>query len=81
MTVIDFKTSSRIKTKDDIKSYFMQTSAYAVAFEERTSIPVSNMIVIMAVENEQPLIFVEKRNTWIDEFIKLRQEYRNWKGI
>ena len=81
IAVIDFKTSSRIKTKDDIKNYFMQTSAYAVAFEERTKIPVNNMIVIMAVENEQPLIFVEKRNTWIGEFIKLRQEYRNWKGI
>jgi nucleoid DNA-binding protein len=79
--LIDFKTSSKLKQRDWIHGYFMQTSAYAVAFEERTSIPVSNMIVIMAVENEQPLIFVEKRNTWIGEFIKLRQEYRNWKGI
>lgn len=40
MSVIDFKTSKRIKHIDDIHDYFMQCSAYAVAFEEMTCIPV-----------------------------------------
>jgi len=81
LSVIDFKTSSRRKEKNDIENYFMQTSAYAVAFEERTLIPVNNLVIIMAVENDNPIIFKEKRDNWINGFRKLRQEYKNIKGI
>ena len=80
LAVIDFKTSKRIKAKEDISGYFMQTSAYAVAFEERTGIPVSRLVIIMGVDDEQPIIFEEKRDTWVDSFISLREEYRRIKG-
>jgi hypothetical protein len=33
------------------------------------------------VDDEEPLVFVEKRNTWIDNFINLREEYRKAKSI
>ena len=58
----------------------MQTAAYAVAFEERTKIPVSNLVIIMAVAHDSTIIFEEKRDTWIDEFIDLRQQYREEHG-
>ena len=77
LSIIDFKTSSKIKTRDNIHGYFMQTSAYAVAFEERTGIPVGKLVIIMGVDNEDPLIFVEKRDDWIDGFCKLRAEYKS----
>ena len=81
LSVIDFKTSRRQKQRDDIHDYFMQCSAYAVAFEERTGVPASQLVIIMAVEDENPLIFVEKRDTWIKGFKNLREEYRRWKNI
>lgn len=81
LSVIDFKTSRRIKSKEDIPDYFMQCSAYAVAFEELTGIPVPQLVIIMGVDDEPCQIFVEKRNTWIGDFIALRQEYRKWKKI
>ena len=81
MSVIDFKTSAKIKTRDNIHGYFMQCSAYAVAFEERTGIPIGRLVVIMGVDNEDPLLFIEKRDTWIGEFRKLRLEYKNMKGV
>ena len=59
----------------------MQCSAYAVAFEERTGIPVGRLVVIMGVDNEDPLLFIEKRDTWIGEFRKLRLDYKNMKGV
>jgi hypothetical protein len=80
MSVIDFKTSRRKKGYEDIHDYFMQCSAYAVAFEERTGIPVPRLVILMAVDDEDPLIFVEKRDTWVNKFISLRQEYRKWKN-
>jgi genome maintenance exonuclease 1 len=81
MSVIDFKTSKRKKSRDDIHNYFMQCSAYAVAFEERTGVPVSKIVIIMAVDDDDTIIFEEKRDDWINGFIDLRADYRSWKGI
>lgn len=77
LSIIDFKTSSRPKDRDDIHNYFMQTAAYAVAFEERTGIPVGRMVIIMAVEDDEPRWFIEKRDNWVAGFKKLRLEYKN----
>jgi genome maintenance exonuclease 1 len=81
LSVIDFKTSRRLKTRDDIHDYFIQCSAYAVAFEEMTGKPVSRLVVIMGVDNEQPLIFQERRDDWVSEFKKLRAEYKRIKNL
>lgn len=75
MSIIDFKTSKRIKSREDIPGYFMQTSAYAVMFEELTGIPVDRLVIIMSVDDEKPLLFVEKRDDWIGKFIELREDY------
>jgi ATP-dependent exoDNAse (exonuclease V) beta subunit len=81
LSVIDFKTSSRVKSHDDIHDYYMQCSAYAVAFEERTNLPVSQLLIVMAVDDHDPLLFFEKRDNWIEKFKQLREDYRKWKNI
>lgn len=80
LSVIDFKTSKRIKSRDDIHSYFMQTAAYAVMFEERTGIPIGRLVILMSVDDEDPLLFIEKRDDWIHDFIDLRETYSKLKG-
>lgn len=80
LSIIDFKTSKRVKSRDDIHSYFMQTAAYAVMFEERTGIPVDQLVIIMSVDDSEALIFIEKRDTWIQSFIDLREDYAKIKG-
>ena len=77
LSVIDFKTSSKPKDRDDIHNYFMQTSAYAVAFEERTGIPVGRLVIIMAVDNDDPRWFIEKRDNWAKELLRTRDYYEN----
>ena len=76
LSVIDFKTSSKPKDRDDIHNYFMQTAAYAVAFEERTGIPIGRLVIIMAVDGDDPRWFIEKRDNWIGGFRKLRLDYK-----
>ena len=73
--VIDFKSSGRVKHRDDIHSYFMQTSAYAVMFEELTGIPVGRLLILMGVDSHDSLVFKEKRNDWIFKFKDLRDQY------
>ena len=75
MAIIDYKTSSRQKEESKIQNYFMQCAAYAVMFEERTGIAVPRIAIVMAVENSEPLLFVKKRDDYIEEFISLRNTY------
>lgn len=80
LCIIDFKSSSKLKQRDWIHGYFMQTSAYAVMFEEMTGIPVGRLLIIIGVDDQSPQIFHEKRNDWIFQFRELREEYRMAKG-
>jgi genome maintenance exonuclease 1 len=75
LSVIDYKTSNRIKKKDWCESYFAQCAFYAVAYEELTKIPVPQVVVIIAVDNEQPQLFVENRDDWIDKIWKAKKLY------
>ena len=76
LSVIDFKTASKPKDRDDIYHYFMQCAAYSVAFEERTGIPIGRLVILMAVDNDDPRWFIEKRDNWIGGFKKLRLDYK-----
>lgn len=75
--VIDFKTSNKAKSKSYIKSYFMQAAAYAIMYEERTGIPVPWLVILIAVEDDVPQVFVEKRDDWVKELIRTRDFFEN----
>tara|TARA_S200002703_G_scaffold115052_1_gene100609 strand:+ start:2774 stop:3454 length:681 start_codon:yes stop_codon:yes gene_type:complete len=75
MSIIDWKTSKKPKRRDWIKNYFMQAAAYAVMFEENTDIPVRQLVIAMACEDGESRLYIEDRDTWIDEFIKVRDQY------
>ena len=75
LSVVDYKTSNKKKTWEMCHQYFMQGTFYAVAYEERTGIPVDTIVIIMAVENEQPLLFIEKRDRWIEPLKEVIYKY------
>lgn len=50
LSVIDFKTSVRLKKKENIENYFMQGAAYATMFTELTSIPIGQVIILIGVD-------------------------------
>lgn len=80
LSIIDFKTSKRKKEKDWIEDYFMQTSAYAVMYEELLGKAVSQLVVLIAVDDEDPQIFVEKRDDHIFKFIDKRKQFKELYG-
>ncbi len=75
LSVIDYKTSRKIKNWEMCHAYFMQGAFYAHAYEERTGIPVHNIVIIMGVENEEPLLFRETKNRWIPPLNQVRHKY------
>lgn len=79
--IIDFKTSGRVKKKDDIHSYFMQTAAYSYMFWEMTGVMVDRSLIIMGVDDNDALVFDESITPWLKQFQSLRSEYLSIKGI
>ena len=75
LSVIDYKTSRKIKNWEMCHSYFMQGAFYAYAYEERTGIPVHNIVIIMAVENEKPLLFRETKERWLNPLKEVQYKY------
>lgn len=81
LSIIDFKTSRRKKPIEWVKGYFMQEAFYAVAFEERTKKPITQLVTLITVDHDLPQIFVEKRDDHIKDFMKLRKDFYHQKGF
>jgi ATP-dependent exoDNAse (exonuclease V) beta subunit len=79
LSVIDFKTSKKIKTEANIEDYFWQTTAYALMYEEMIGVPINNLVIIMAVEDEQPLLFKQKTENHIHGLVKAINFYKEQK--
>ena len=75
LAVIDYKTSRKIKTWEMCHSYFMQGAFYAHAYEERTGVPVNDIVIIIAVENEKPLLFRETKDRWLEPLKSVIYKY------
>ena len=82
VSVIDFKTSTKVKSPSKIKGYFMQETAYAKMFEERYNIPIERIVTIIAVEETgQSQMFVEEPKHWVTSLMDLRAQYRKEYGV
>ena len=79
LSIIDFKTSKKIKKKEWITNYFIQESAYAIMWEERTGTPIVNLVTIITVDNEEPQVFVEHRDNWVPKLLETINEYKRRK--
>jgi genome maintenance exonuclease 1 len=70
LSVIDFKTSLKEKKKEWIPDYFMQSCAYSIMWEERTKIPITQLVVIIAPQEGKPQVFLEHRDKWVNPLRK-----------
>ena len=63
-SIIDFKTSTKERNDDWNESYYIQASAYAEMFEERTGIEINQIVILVVTEDGI-----------VQEFIKDKSEY------
>ena len=68
LAVIDFKTSTKEKKEDYIENYFVQETAYAAMYLERSGIEVKKIVTLIATEEGSIQVF-EKYN--LDDYLQL----------
>ena len=76
LSIIDFKTAKKPKNREYITNYFCQAAAYAIMYEERTSIPVSKIIIIISVDDDEVQIFEDRRDHYVTQLLEVREKYR-----
>ena len=81
LSIIDYKTSRRPKRIEYVESYFIQESVYAACFYEMTGIPIKQIVTVIAVDDNEPQVFIEKPLNHLHKFVALREKYRKLKGI
>lgn len=77
LSVIDFKTSKKIKKKEDIQDYFAQCTAYSLMYEELIGRPIDQLVIVMAVENDKPLVFIERTEDHLNNLLEHITFYKN----
>lgn len=74
-TVVDFKTSIRQKTRDQIHDYFLQATAYSIMFEEHTGIRTLDFAILIVSDEGDFDVFEGKRNDYVADLIRVRDSY------
>ena len=72
LAIIDFKTSKKPKPKEWIEHYFVQAMAYGCMLYELTGITVKKLVIIMACENGECVVYEEYDKR---KYIKLLTKY------
>lgn len=81
LSLIDFKTSTNEKKSDQIQDYYLQTTAYALMFQELYGIQIDNLVIIMSVEKgPMPLLFQERVDPYIEPLIKRINKFHKTYG-
>jgi CRISPR/Cas system-associated exonuclease Cas4 (RecB family) len=60
LAVIDFKTSKKPKPRNWIENYFVQAMFYGMAYYEMTGTPIKKLVIIMACENGESVVYEER---------------------
>ena len=78
LSVIDFKTANKERKEDWIENYFLQTTAYAIMYEELFGKRIDQLVILMAGEDGTMRSFVKDKKIFepkLEESIKYFYKY------
>lgn len=77
-SIIDYKTAAKTKKKEWCEGYFVQETAYAIMWEERTGMPITQLVTVIAGD-EGAQVFIEHRDNWSKKLLETIAEYKRRK--
>ena len=76
-SVIDFKTSTKERKDEWNEDYYIQGSAYAEMFQERTGIVITRVVILVVTEDGTVQEFVKNKYDYLDALTETVTEWRN----
>ena len=75
LSVIDFKTANKAREEGWIDNYFLQTTAYAMMFEEIFKKPIKQIVVLIAAEDGTVACFKKEKKDFIEPLAKAIEDF------
>ena len=73
--IIDFKGSTKKKSKEDIENYFLQATAYSLLWQERTGRKIKKVVILIATEEGSLQVFEEPTYKYIKRLAECINKY------
>ena len=70
-SIVDYKTASKMREREDIQNYLMQCAFYASAWTWQTKQPIDQIVIIMVSEDGRLRIFKDKPSAHLDKLREL----------
>jgi replicative superfamily II helicase len=74
-SIIDFKTSRSTRNDEYNESYYIQASAYAEMWEERTGQPIEQIVILCVTEDGQVQEFVKKKHEYLPLLVETIEQF------
>ena len=74
-SIIDFKTSRSERSDDWNLDYYIQASAYAEMFEERTGTPIEQIVILVVTEDGQVQEFIKKKHDYLPLLVETIEQF------
>ena len=75
LSIVDFKTSTKVKEEDWIENYFLQCTAYALMFHERTGMWIDDIVVLIATEEGEAQVFEKQTHSYQKPLMVMIDKY------
>ena len=76
LSIIDFKTSTKERTDDWNESYYIQGSAYAEMFGQRTGIIIDQVVILVVTEDGTVQEFIKEKYDYLPLLTEAIAEWR-----
>ena len=75
LSIIDFKTSTKERKDEWNENYYIQGSAYAEMFSERTGIEISQIVILVVTGDGTVQEFIKEKYEYLDALIETVTEW------
>ena len=76
LSIIDFKTSTKERNDEWNENYYIQCSAYAEMYEERTGTEIDQIVILCVTEDGTVQEFVKEKYDYLGALVETAAEWR-----
>ena len=76
-SIIDFKTSTKERIDKYNESYYIQGSAYAEMYKERTGVDISQVVILVVTEDGTVQEFIKQKHDYLNTLVETVEEWNN----
>ena len=81
LSIIDFKGATRSKRQSDIENYFLQATAYALMWQDRTGQEIDTFKILISAEDGNAQVFESQPIRYAKKLYEMIEEYKESLGI